>query len=149
MANQRVDNAGRGQEQGGFLSQMLRMGLTYIAISSAMSYFKSPAPSSQRNQDFTLLPDDIPISAAEKPSQFQTLMMGVNPDAQLPVFPTLDADGRRLPNHQCIFNKNDFLDFKLFTTENYIFDPVSDSDHMVSVWSCDSFGVNTRYSFDR
>jgi hypothetical protein len=128
------------------MSQLLRMLLTYVAISryivillvlylmyvdifSAINYFKSPRPVDIVNNP--LSESRPPLSSSERPNQFQVSMMGVHPDAELPVFRNVDAHGERLRNHTCLFKKGESLSFRLFISENFMFDPLTDQDTLV------------------
>ena len=77
------------------------------------------------------------LPSVEKPTQYQTMMMGVHPDARLPVFPVVDENGRKLGPHRCAFEKTDYLNFDLYITDKFMFDPEVDSAQAVS--GCDLF----------
>lgn len=73
------------------------------------------------------------MTRLEKPTEIQTALMGVNPNAHLPVFPTRDMEGRKLSSHKCLFRKGMLLDFYLFITEDKEFHYEQDgTDKLVS-----------------
>lgn len=76
--------------------------------------------------------ESVSTSSSDKPNQFQISMMGVHPDAELPTFRNIDIHGDKIRNHSCLFKKGESLKFRLFISENYMFDPQSDQDELVS-----------------
>lgn len=123
----------RQPQNGSFIQQILQYVMMYLLITNIFTFFK-PKSSTSSNSDLTNINEDFnKIPRIEKPTEFQTALMGVNPNANLPVFPTRDSEGRKLGNHKCLFTKGILLDFYLFITDDKYFNYVEDIDKLVRI----------------
>jgi hypothetical protein len=139
------------------MSQIFQTIVMYFLITSIFQIFKeksSPSSSPSLSPSPSLLPSSLIQSNEirnDKPSEFQTVLMGVNPNAKLPVFPTRDLHGRKLGTQKCLFKKGITLDFYLFLSEKNDFHYQDDLDKLVCfllshflslLINCDRFGTS-------
>jgi hypothetical protein len=125
----------QGGWRGGILQQILQSLVIYFFMTSIFTFFKQKSPNEIiSNSEGSLENTENSFSARlEKPTEFQTALMGVNPNAHLPVFPTRDSEGRKLGAHKCLFRKGMLLDFYLFITEDKYFNYEQDvTDKLVA-----------------
>jgi hypothetical protein len=123
-------NAPRPAQGGGFLQQILQYIVMYLLVTNVFNYFKPKSPLDSSREAHSL--DNIDGVRIDKPTEFQTAIMGVNSDAHLPVFPTRDQAGRKLGAHKSLFKKGIELDFYLYITDDKFFNYLQDSDKLVS-----------------
>lgn len=92
-----------------YIASILKMAAMYLAI----TYFTkggnrhSPAPAVPK----------VPVGdgvTTSKPSEFQSLFMGVNPDSDIPVFATHDEAGRKLGVQRAVFHSGHHFDMYVF-----------------------------------
>lgn len=121
----------RQAQGGGFLQQILQYFMMYLLITNVSTFFKSK-PSSVIN-DGPNAENSEGMTRIEKPTEVQTAIMGVSPQANLPVFPTRDAEGRKLGTQKCLFKKDMTLDFYLFITDDKYFNYAQDIEKMVGI----------------
>jgi hypothetical protein len=129
-------NAPRPAQGGGIVQQILQSIVMYLFITSVFSYFKpksSIIEKDHHNNNNNIESLDGVVTRIDKPTEFQTAIMGVSSDANLPVFPTRDHEGRKLGSHKCLFKKGIELDFYLFVTDDKYFNYLQDADKLV--WS--------------
>jgi hypothetical protein len=135
MADNREDVAQQqpqqpAQQQGpSFFQQVPRMILGYMLLQMVLQKIVGPTPSRTN-----VIPASGETSepVLERPTQFQTMMMGIDADASLPVFPLRDSSGRKYGPHKCIFPKGAEMDMFVYINEKEFMDPVSDASDLVS-----------------
>ena len=94
-----------------YIANILKMAVMFLAI----NYFTkggnrhSPAPAIPK----VPLGDGVTTS---KPSEFQSLFMGVNPDTDIPVFATHDEAGRKLGVQRAVFGTGHRFDMYVYIT---------------------------------
>ncbi len=105
------------RQETSFFQQIPRFLLGYVVISMIIQKFINPSPSQTSNELSIPSPHTNEV-IIEKPSQFQTMMMGIDENANLPVFPIRDSAGRKYGAHRCLFHKGAELDLFLFVSES-------------------------------
>jgi hypothetical protein len=117
----------QGGWRGGIFQQIVQSLLIYFVMTNIFTFFKQKSPNEILSNSNHLTTEgsgensENSYARLEKPTEFQTAVMGVNPNAHLPVFPTRDSEGRKLGSHKCLFRKGILLDFYLFITEDNYF----------------------------
>ena len=140
------------QPQGGFWS-IPRILLCYVVLTTVINVFKR-----QEVLQHDLVLGEVENSVAEElgtvlptasvqhesPSQFQKTFLHIDADAKLPVFPTKNAQGKRLGAHRNLFKADEIVDLYLYITPDFYFD--LDRHVLDRVWKLDHIPYNWSFT---